>query len=341
MKKILLSVILFVALPILANAAKAPDWIDGASKKYPEPRYFIGVGAVAMDKGGEKQQMNWAADRARAELSKILRIEVKSTTVAQRTVETLPGAKPETRSTQTDIVTASTNEILDGVEIKEYYKDKRGKMIYALAVLDRPAAADRIKKQTEKMKADLSTEMDEGKNYQDKNEILLSIRHYNKAMALAREINGKNELLSVLDPVWQPETNYESDIKKIIYGLTKMVSFDVKIEGPAASVRPYVIQGLSEGGFVTKGEGGNYQLIGTTDVNYKGDMDMGPDLKVQIYQADLDMEIKNPKTNESVGALTWSVSANEKAAGMAEKSAVRALGRHVQKTIAEKILNAF
>lgn len=344
MKKTILLISAIILLPCSSFAKKAPDWIDGQSKKYPPPRYFIGVGAVSADKGGPKQQMNWAADRARAEIAKTMRVEVESTTVAQRAV--VSGKKDaQSQSTQTDIVTASTNEILDGVEVKEYYRDKKGKMIYALAILDRPIAADRIQKKTDALKEELETEMDEGKNYQDKNDVLLSIRHYNRAMELAKEIENKNELISVLNPVTEPQTNYQSDIKKILYGLKKLVRFEVKIEGPAASVRPYVVQGLSEGGFITRGEketgAQGYLLLGTTDLNYKGEVDMGPDLKVQVYQADLDLEIKNPKTDESIGALTWSVSANEKVETMAEKSAIRALGRHVQKTIADKILNAF
>lgn len=341
MKKLIIFIVAFVILPVCAYAKKAPDWIDGASKKYPEPRYFIGVGAVALDKGGPKQQMTWAADRARAEIAKTLRIQVRSTTVAQRTVVSETKGKPKTQSTQTDVVTASANEILEGVEIKEYYRDKKGKMIYALVILDRPIAADGIQKKVDALKEELSNEMDEGKGYQDKNDILLSIRHYNVALGLADEINDKNELISVLNPIGETQTNFATDIKKILGGLARLVQFEVKVEGPAASVRPYIIQGLSEGGFITKSEGATYQLTGTSDINYKGEMDMGPDLKVQVYQADLDLEIKNPKTNETIGALTWSVSANEKTAGMAEKSAIRALGRHVQKTIADKILSAF
>ncbi len=51
--------------------------MDGASKKYSAPRYFIGVGSASLDKGGEKQKRKWAANRARAEIAKIIRSEVK------------------------------------------------------------------------------------------------------------------------------------------------------------------------------------------------------------------------------------------------------------------------
>ncbi len=344
MKRILIFVALMAMVLPSAWAKKAPDWIDGQSKKYSPPRYFIGVGAVAADKGGPKQQLGWAADRARAEIAKSMRIEIQSTTVAKRTV--ISGKKtPETQSTQTDVVTASTNEILEGVEIKEYYTDKKNKMTYALAVLDRPMAAERIQKQAEILKGELSVETDTAKSYQDKKEILLSIRHYNTALRLASQIDDKNELIAILEGAIEPQMSHQAAIKTILGGLKRLVRFEVKIEGPAASVRPYVVEGLSEGGFITKGQtetgAQSYLLLGTTDLNYKGEMDMGPDLKVQVYQADLDLEIKNPKTDESIGALTWSVSANEKVETMASKSAIRALGRHVQKTIADKILETF
>jgi hypothetical protein len=345
MKKIFLLAALILVIPISAAAKKAPGWITGSSDKYPEPRYFIGVGAVSLEKGGPKQQMGWAADRARAEIAKTIRSHIESTTVAQRAITSERKARPESRSSQTDIVVATANEILEGVEIKEYYKNKKDKMIYALAVLDRPMAADRIQKQMEQLEADLTTELDEAKSYKDTGDLLLAIRHYNMALNIAKDLTGKGELVSVLSPIMEPEAKYEGDIQKTLYDLKKRLRFEVKIEGPASGVRPYIIQGLSQGGFITKGEmetgAQTYLLTGTTDLNYKGEMDMGPDLKVQVYQADLDLEIKNPKTDESIGALTWSVSANEKVETMASKSAVRALGRYVQKTIAERILNAF
>jgi len=333
-------------IPSYSFAKKAPDWVEGTSSKYPEPRYFIGVGAVSMDKGGKNQQLNWAADRARAEVAKTIRSKIEATTVASRTVTS--GKKPESVSTQTDIITASTNEILEGVEIKAYYRDKKSRMLYALAVLDRPKAARKIQNDTIDLKNRLLSEMEQGKYFQEKDEVLLSIRHYNNALNLAHEAKSKNELIAVLDPsvLIQPNEylNYETGINQLLFGLKKRIKFDLQVAGPAAGVKTYMIRGLTRGGFKMGGEAGGqktYLLEGTTDLTYRGDMEMDPKLTVQIYQADLDLEIKDPQSKETVGALTWSVSANEKSSEMASKSAVRALGRTVENDIVKKILDLF
>ena len=81
------------------------------------------------------------------------------------------------------------------------------------------------------------------------------------------------------------------------------------------------------------------ELSGTTDVTYKGTIDMGKDMTMQIYQADLDLDVIDPSSNETIGSLTWSASMNEKSSAMAEKNAVRALGRYVKDTIAERLAN--
>ncbi|PIU58506.1 MAG: hypothetical protein COS89_00045 [Deltaproteobacteria bacterium CG07_land_8_20_14_0_80_38_7] len=348
--KLLIALIVLFSMPCVVNAKKNPDWVDGNSKKYSEPRYFIGVGAVSMEKGGKKQQVTWVSDLARAEIAKTLRSRVQATTSGERTVTSENSAKPESNSSQKDIVVASTDEILNGIEIKEFYRDKKTKMLYALAVLDRPRSARIVQKQIDDLKQVIVTEMDAGNSFQNDGDILLAIRHYNKALKLADIINDKNEVVSILDPATMPKMNVAENeaakITTILYGLKKRVRFVVKVQGPADSVKTYIIKGLSNAGFVTKESIGGtdkaktYVLSGNTDLNYKGDMNMGK-LTVQIYQADLDLEIMDEETNETIGALTWSASGNEKMGNMASKSAVRALGSLVERTLPNRMMELF
>ena len=110
-------------------------------------------------------------------------------------------------------------------------------------------------------------------------------------------------------------------------------------------MRGYLIQGLAGSGYTVGAASGPnaYELKGTTDVTYKGTINMGEgdadDMIMQIYQADLDLEIFDPTSGETLGSLSWSASMNEKSAALAEKSAVRALGRYVQDTVAERLAN--
>ncbi|MFH1874699.1 MAG: LPP20 family lipoprotein [Pseudomonadota bacterium] len=327
------------------SSNKAPNWLSGASETYPEPRYFIGIGSAPLDKGAQGQQINWAGNQARAEIAKILRAQVKSTTTAQR--EVMSGSeKPESSSTQTDIVTVTTDEVLQGVQIKSYYKDKKDGLVYALAVLDRPKSAKQLESKINNLKQEILVELEAAQGFQQEEEPLLAIKHFRRALNLAHNINAQSEIYAVLSPMAISQldkgTQSAADIQKILYGLGKQVKFQIQIQGPADGVKPYIIKGLAQAGFITKGSEATskYILSGKTDLNYKGNMKMG-DFFVQIYQADLDLEVINAETEEIIGALTWSASGNEKTASMASKSAVRALGRLVEGNIAEKILDIF
>jgi len=340
-----------MAMMMICSSAYAgrPDWINGQSKKYPDPRYFIGVGSVSLDKGGEKQRREWAGDRARAEIAKTLRSEVKVFERSERTVES---AKPGRRtvvsgkSRQSAVVTTSANEVLDGVEIKEYYKDKRDRTLYALAVLDRWKAAKRMENRANDINSEMLAEIEEGQQTQSDGRYLAALGHYQGALDLANALADLREMIEVLKPVGPTPRadaiSRQSNIKKLIYGLKGKIRFTVEIEGPAAGVKNYVIQGLAKSGYVTKagdsaGGAKTYNLVGTTDLTYRGPMKMDQNLTVQVYQADLDLEVKDSASGETVGAMTWSASMNEKEAEMAKKSAVRALGRHVKDQIAEKL----
>lgn len=365
------SIHLFIALTVLAlftfipstlHARRAPDWISGTSGKYPAPRYFIGVGAVSMEKGGKNQQPEWAGDKARAEIAKTLRTEVSVEERAERTIESeRKGRGREIKGTSrlVDVITASASEILEGAEIKEYHRDKKAKMLYALAVLDRHQAARRLAGKAARIKEDLLAEVLAAEGLEKENRILPAIGRYNKALSLAGDLTKINEMIDVLEPAgpspFTDAANHAANMKRIIQGLRGKIRFAVEVTGPAAGIKTYLAQGLSKAGYVTGAatlphppplEGGgkgngvkHYRLVGTTALTYRGTIAMGEEMLMQIYQADLDLEVVDPATNETAGTLTWSASANEKEAPMASMSAVRALGRLVGDQIAERLAN--
>jgi len=340
---------IILLFPVIAHARKAPEWINGTSAKYPTPQYFIGIGTAAMGKGGEKQQLQWASDRARAEIAKTLRVNVDVITHAERTVSSRQEGKEkeiEGTSRQTDAVTITAREILDGVEIKEYYRDKKGATLYALAVLDRIKASRRLEDKATQIKGNLLGEVEAAEKLQNEGRFLPAIGCYNKALAMAIEITSIKELLDVLKLAgpspFADEVNHEANIKKVIDGLRGKIRFEVKIEGPAANVKSYLIEGLSKAGYITnkatqlKGIQ-TYRLSGKTDITYRGTIDMGDNMEMQIYKADLALEVEDLSTNETIGALNFSINANEKEQQAAEKAAIQALGRLVRDQVGEKL----
>jgi len=343
-----IAILVIASISTSAHAKKAPDWVEGNSKKYPSPEYFIGVGTAQIGKGSKKQQHSWAADRARAEIAKVLRTEIHVVTKSSRNIKSAPSRRSSSvasKNAQSESVIAMAGEVLEGVEIKKYYKDKRDKTLYALAVLDRMKTASMLTKRSQRLRAMISGEMDSGSGYQSEGRILPAIHHYRLALGFAEDLTSLRELINVVNPgppIYNAMDSYEIKLRKIIEGLKKQVRFTVEVTGPASGVRSYVIQGLARDGFITSSAAAgvkSYELIGKSDLFYKGEIDMGKGMKMQIYQAELDLEIHDPDTNEVVGTIDWQVSANEKTTIAAEKSAVRALGRLVQKQISERIAN--
>ena len=348
--------ILLIALLIFSFASfdcharkKRPDWVDGQSKDYPSPRYFIGIGATTSKKCGKKQCRQWAADSARAEVSKTLRTQIEVTTVSRREVESKKSGKKKnlkSESSMTNQVVATSGELLEGVEIKEYYKDRKSKMIYALAVLDRMKAENIVKSKIQKLQKNILNEMTAGKEYLDDKNYLKSIGRYNNAYSYAELITPQRELLAVLMPVGSNpmggDVYYKTEVDAILRKLKKHVKFKVDISGPAKSVKSSIVRGLGKYGFLTSGGNSQtkvYRVVGMSDVTYRGPTEVGSNFKVEVYNAELNMEVQSADTGESIGAIFWQINANEKTKVMAEKSAIRSLGKLVEKEIGGKIVD--
>jgi len=344
---VLFVVVLFLSSPALA---KKPDWIDGSSKKYSEPHYFIGIGEAMLGKGSEKQVYSLASDRARAEIAKSIRSVVAVDERAGRKIEAAKHGRKTSSSQesfQNASVRVSASELLEDVQVKEYYKDKKEKRLYALAVLDRPKAAKRFAARLEQIKSEISSELDFGREAQNSGAYLPAMKHYNAALTMSTSAGDIAELISILQPAGPSpvgEGFAAADIKELISRLGSMIRFDIKLSDENSTIRPYIVRGLKAYGFTIGGEGSSsgkkiYELSCKIDITEKGTIDMGPGLLMNVYQADLDVEIIDPSDRQTVGSMTWSANANEKSSAAAEKSAVRALGRLVEKQIGQKIVD--
>lgn len=123
---------LLIGLLLAACSPKRPQWLGGASEKYPEKRYLTAVGVDTTRQG--------AADRARSELAKIFSVKVISRDTSREVawLSRLDGelAEQYRQSVQSDLI-AVTDKILKGVRIAETWHEVESGEFYALAVLDR------------------------------------------------------------------------------------------------------------------------------------------------------------------------------------------------------------
>ncbi|GAB4289515.1 MAG: hypothetical protein Kow0090_02200 [Myxococcota bacterium] len=116
-----------------AEALKRPDWVSGSSPRYPDALYLTGV--------GEGDSRSAAEDAARAQVAKNLRVEVSAKESYSMT-ETSSGEKTNVKSEAQATVSSKASELLEGLKIAEVFEES-GKF-YALAVLDRDQAAEKV-----------------------------------------------------------------------------------------------------------------------------------------------------------------------------------------------------
>lgn len=103
-----------------------PDWISGESRKYPSDQYLIGIGVGA--------DIDASRANARAEISKIFSAKISQVmeeVTSERTGMTGPQVSVEQKTRVT------VEDVLEGVEIARIWRDKKNKVVYSLAVLNK------------------------------------------------------------------------------------------------------------------------------------------------------------------------------------------------------------
>lgn len=184
-----------IFLSVSLFAEKQPDWVSGKSKAYPSQNYLTGVG-IGRD-------LDWARSNARAEISKIFKLRV--TQVGQDTLseETIKG-KTDYGALGQIKTQVSTDQILQGVEIKEIWLDSKKKTHYALAVLDKQKTRLNLSQQISDSEEIIQLQLSVAKNSPSAIE---TARALNKALI---EWGIKDELSArkrIVDPVSVPELN--------------------------------------------------------------------------------------------------------------------------------------
>ncbi|MDI6757399.1 MAG: LPP20 family lipoprotein [Endomicrobiia bacterium] len=111
----------------------APEWLSGQSRRYPSENFILGVGAGST--------IDSARDAARAEIAKVFRVAVEQTTLetaSERSSATVSGRLNTVFSVGVEQKTASrVADTVVGAEVAQVWYDKKGKVYWALAVLDK------------------------------------------------------------------------------------------------------------------------------------------------------------------------------------------------------------
>jgi hypothetical protein len=140
-RHLVILLVLLLIIPIYAMAKKPdknakPQWVDDPKSEYPESRYLSAVGS-----SGSRAE---AENNAAANLAKIFRSEISTSTSYQERYNELMSETESEASTETQSsknVQVKANQNLFNIEIGKAWTDKLGQ-VYAVAYIDRFKTAD-------------------------------------------------------------------------------------------------------------------------------------------------------------------------------------------------------
>ncbi|HHM04329.1 MAG TPA: hypothetical protein ENJ19_01120 [Gammaproteobacteria bacterium] len=279
-------------------SAPEPDWVSEESFAYPHERYLSAVGS-----GGTREE---AEDAAYSAIARIFQAQVDAAIdVRERARKTEQGGKVRL-STDTEIdrsTTVVTNKTLSNVHIAEVWVDRRHRVTYALAVLDRAQAAAALRNKITAIDGDIDALLQQVSASADKIE---AVRNYRRVQRLALEREIYNTDLGTVNGTGQgvspsvSVTQISNDIERL---LRKDMRFGVEIKGPhGREIRAALREALTQAGFAVSAGG----RMADKDVLLRG--------KVEFKNADLprwkfvhwavNLDLINGHTGKIFGAIS-------------------------------------
>ncbi|MHC4989875.1 MAG: LPP20 family lipoprotein [Planctomycetota bacterium] len=173
----------------------APEWINEPAVAHPEAMYFAAVGSG--------QNLDQAADIAFARLAQRVEVEVKAREVSESTYvgETDRTGTRGTESVRLDrTIDLSSRVRLPAATIQESWRDRETGLTWALAVLDRGAAARSYSADMAALSGQVRTQ----RSLADTGSAWNGFVRLGKALALAQEHDRAARMYEVLDPFAGP-----------------------------------------------------------------------------------------------------------------------------------------
>lgn len=165
------------------KADSEPDWVSGQSAEYRSSQYLTGVGSA--------NTLDAARDRARADLSKTFQVAINARTQDQQSSQR-DGASVLFEERINRYVTSETQQVIQGIEIVDTWRDPKSKTHYALAALNRlksgQALRSQIKTQDQETGNWIQAARDSNSLWQQIRNASLAINSHSKRQALQRNL---------------------------------------------------------------------------------------------------------------------------------------------------------
>lgn len=220
-----------------------PDWVSGNSAKYPSAQYLTGRGQA-----GTQEE---AKDRARADLAKVFQVAVVAESEDVQSFKTgSSGGTGQYEGQAARRITTSTDQIVRGIQIAEFWQDPATKNYYALAVLPRLQAASSLREQISLLDDAVNSSIGDSRKNTD---LFLKIAAASRALDAQREREGLQKSLQVVDPTGRgSETQLSSaKLKADLDELLKRVRVASQVSNDSPPGLADVVGGaLAQAGFM-------------------------------------------------------------------------------------------
>jgi len=283
--------------PTVEEETPAPDWVAGASARYPDTLYLLGRGV--------SRNRDDAEDRARADLAKNFEVAVNAESSDVQTFSRSVGADGTQEGGETRImrsVEARTDRVLTGVEIADLWRTPDGGEYHALAILGRASAAQAMREDIRSLDEKTRLNVEQAGREDD---LLQRIAAAERAVVAQTERADVARALHVVQPS-VGAANAPWSLERLVRdrdALFSRLSMLPRGEGDyGAEIQPALAAAVSEAGFhVATDTAAPYQLsarLEIADLGLRGDW--------YLYKGELILTLRDRDGRER-GSRRWDV----------------------------------
>ncbi len=302
-----------------------PGWIDGPAAEWPDSAYLVGR--------GQSPSRAVAQDRARADLAKNFAVQVTETSTDTTRYESTDEDGTLTRQASRAVETR-TDQLLQGVEIADLWRDPASGEYHALAVLDRLQAAERLRERIAEKDAATERAIALARAAADP---LTAARHAGRAVALQVARAEADRLLRVVDPagLGEPPARALDVLRADRDALLARIRIRTEVVAdPTGDLAPLLAGAVADAGFAAREGEADYLLRARLDLTDHTDADGW-----HWARGTLQLELLQLPDHHPRGSIRWPVKASARDAATARQRALNTLRKRLARDLRQTLVS--
>ena len=328
-----------------------PTWVLQPHRDYPSALYMVGIGSASTE-AGVPEALKAALAVARGELVQSIEVRVthdqnfsnRSTSSEMFRNNQMRIAYDSARSDLATITNTSTNQVIQGIDIKETFYSPQEKVIYALAVLEKSSAADLLERQVNDLVISIDAGLSHAEPYKKQNNILMALRYYRSVYSHSLQLDILRNRLHALDQerTYRTSTKSADEIGREVSELLQKYRLSVVVNGDdAPGIKEALTNALTSSGFDIAQRGRKSLPGATLNSEFRADWDVywdkGLDQELQVCRVYLNVRVVDWITNNTIGQINWAENSNGKTRERALRTALRLLERSIDEDLSNKL----